>query len=148
MGVKYVGELPLAQHYFEQCAVLSGLYRHGGLIGVDLKEHFALLYRLAHLPVPLDQLALVHIKAQLGHNNNFCHVPFSLQQDLHRMLQQVLHVLHKLGGQQTVDEPVVHRKLDVHHGADCNYILAIFIGNHHRRLAHRADRQGSPPRGR
>ena len=72
-GGEHLGESPLLQHELEDGAVRCGLYGHGGLVGVDLKEHLALLYRFTHPPVPLDQLALVHIEAQLGHDDDLCH---------------------------------------------------------------------------
>ena len=57
------------------------------------------------------------------------------------MLQQVFHILHKLGGQQTVDQTVIHRELDIHHGTDGDGVLSVFIGDDHGGLPDGADRQ-------
>ena len=76
-GGEHVGVLPLVEQDFEHGAVLGGLHGHGGLVGVDLKEHLALFHRVPHTLVPLDQLPLVHVEAQLGHDDNFCHVCLS-----------------------------------------------------------------------
>ena len=36
---------------------------------------------------------------------------------------------------------MIHRELNIHHGPDGDGILPVFVGNHHRRFAHRADRE-------
>lgn len=57
-------------------------------------------------------------------------------QNLDRMLQQLLHILHELGGQQTVNDPVIHRQLYVHHGPDGDGVLSVLAGDHNGGLAH------------